>query len=111
MVDSFYAQYLRERTDDEIIETERGFVTYRYIGGDTVYIVDIWVRPAYREIGEGAKLADMVIEIARARGCKQLLGTVNPHTKNATKSLKVMLGYGMQLLNTSNDGIFLRKDI
>ena len=39
---SLYAEYLREKTDDEIIETVEGFATYRFLPGYACYIIDIY---------------------------------------------------------------------
>ncbi len=112
MSDSLYAQYLRERTDDKIIENGAGFVTYRYMNeGKTVYIVDIFVKEELRKSGAASLLADEVVEEAQSLGATELLGSVVPSTKNSTISLKVLLGYGMQLASSSNDFVVFRKGI
>lgn len=108
---SLYAEYLRERTNDEIIETEKGFATYRYTDPTTVYIVDIYVRPDFRRSGESSNLADSIVELAKIRGCTKLIGTVVPSAKGSTTSLKVLLGYGMSLESSGNDFIIMKKDI
>lgn len=111
-MDSLYSQYLRERTHDEIIETEEGFATYRFMNeGKSVYIVDIYTIQASRQKGTASGIADKVVEIAKQRGCTELLGSVCPSAKNSTISLKVLLGYGMSLLSSSNDFIVFKKDI
>lgn len=110
--DSLYAQYLRERTSDEIIESERGFASYRFLNeGKSVYIVDIFVVPDYRQTGEASALADKVVAIAKERGCTELLGTVVPSTKGSSTSLAVLLGYGMTLASAEHDLIVFKKDI
>lgn len=109
---SLYAKYLRERTSDEIIETTEGFASFRYLNeGKSVYIVDLFVLPDYRKSGVASAIADKVVAIAKAKGCKELLGSVCPSTKGATTSLKVLLGYDMTLQSASNDFIVFRKDI
>ena len=109
---SLYAQYLTERTNDKIIETSYGFATYRYLNsGKTVYIIDIYVKPAHRLAGNMATMADKIIEEARAAGAIELIGTVVPSAKGSTNSLKALLGYGMELAFASNDLIVFRKDI
>ena len=41
---SLYANYLREKSFDEILETDKGFATYRFLDErKTVYIVDLYV--------------------------------------------------------------------
>lgn len=112
MSGSLYAQYLKERTDDFIIENGAGFVTYRYMNeGKAVYIVDIYIVPELRKSGAAAGLADRVVEEAKAKGATELLGSVVPSTKNSTVSLRVLLGYGMTLVSSTNDFIVFKKEI
>lgn len=109
---SMYAAYLNERTNDEILETEKGFATFRYLNDfKTVYIVDIYVRPDFRKDGIAGALADTIVEMAKASGATELLGTVAPSAKNSTDSLKVLLAYGMKLHSATSDCIIFRKDI
>ncbi len=108
---SLYADYLKERTEDQILETENGFVTYRFTDEKTCYIIDIYVVPEFRKQGAASDLSDKVVEIARARGCTALLGSVVPSAKGSTTSLKVLLGYGMTLGSSANDFIIFKRDI
>jgi len=108
---SFYAQYLKERTNDEIIETKKGFLTYRFMPTGEVYIVDLYIHPDFREQGEASALADEVVAIAKQRGCTELLGSVVPSNKGSTASLKVLLAYGMNLKSSTNDFILFSKGI
>ena len=108
---SLYGDYLRERTFDEIIETEKGFATYRFMDDSCVYIIDIYVKPEFRKSGAASDIADTIVEIAKKRGCYKLMGSVVPSTKGSTTSLKVLLGYGMSLESSSNDFIIFSKEI
>jgi GNAT superfamily N-acetyltransferase len=109
---SLYAQYLEERSFDHIIETERGFASYRYLNdGKSVYIVDIYVTPRARKDGVASALADTIVREALQKGCTELLGSVCPSAKGSTLSLKVLIGYGMTLHTASNDFIVFRKEI
>lgn len=109
---SLYAKYLTERTYDSILERPEGFVTYRYIDNTkSVYIMDIYIDPEFRTKGAASKLADVIADQARAKGYKEMLGTVVPSTKNSTASLKVLLGYGMELKNAGPDLIVFRKEL
>lgn len=111
-MESLYAQYLRERTTDGILETATGFATYRYLdGGKSVYVVDIYVVPGHRKSGEAAALADAIACEAKAKGCSEMIGTVQPSAKGATTSLKVLLAYGMELQSAGADCIILSKKI
>lgn len=108
---SLYAQYLRERTKDEIIETEQGFATYRFTDEKSCYIIDIYTIPDFRKQGAARDIADKVMEIAREKGCTRLYGSVVPSANGSTESVKVLLAYGMSVDSCSNDFIIFRKDI
>jgi hypothetical protein len=112
MLASMYAQYLLERTDDSIIETDYGFATYRYLnGGKSVYIVDIYVNSGSRFKYGATEMADKICEEAKAKGSKEVLGSVCPAAKNSTDSLKVLLGYGMKLKSASENFIVFSKEL
>jgi len=109
---SMYGDYLKEKTSDQILESEDGFATFRYLNdGKTVYIVDLYVKPALRQKEYASSMADLIVDIAKAKGAIELLGTVVPSSKNSTISLQVLIGYGMTLSSSTNDLIVFRKDI
>jgi len=109
---SQYADYLKERSNDLIIEGPEGFATYRYLDNKkTVYIVDIYTVPDFRQKGQASWLADAIVKEAKDRGCTELIGSVVPSMKNSTASLKVLLGYGMSLASAASDFILFRKEI
>jgi GNAT superfamily N-acetyltransferase len=109
---SLYAQYVRERGIDQIIETEKGFATYRYLNeGRTVYIVDIFVLPEHRKAGAAAGIADAIAALSRDKGCTEMLGSVAPEAKGSADSLRVLLAYGMELVGFENRVIVFRKEI
>lgn len=110
-MDSMYAQYLKEKTNDQILETEEGFATYRFLNEKQVYIVDLYVHPDFRKTKVASAMADVIVEAAKLRGCTELLGTVVPSTKNSTDSLRVLLGYGMRLDSSAENLIIFKKDI
>jgi GNAT superfamily N-acetyltransferase len=108
---SLYSDYLRERTSDFIHEDERGFATYRYLNDKQVYIVDIYVRPDFRKNGVASEFANRIAAEAKAKGCIEMLGTVNPSTNGSTESLLVLVAYGMMLHSSTNNVIVMKKDI
>lgn len=110
-MESLYAQYLTERTNDKIIEMEEGFVSYRFVDKNAVYIVDIFVKPEFRKQGFASKLADCVAAEARKHGCTSLLGTVDPRTKGSTISLCVLVAYGMKVSHLHEGLIVFKKEI
>lgn len=109
---SMYADYLRERTNDEIIEKDTGFATYRIIpDSKSVYIIDIFVLPAHRKSKVGSAIADEIVSIAKSKGCTKLLGSVVPSSKGSTASIDTLRGYGMTLASSGVDFIFFEKEI
>jgi len=111
MIPSLYARYLDERTDDKIIETLRGFASYRRLPNNQMYIVDIYVLPEYRNTGVAASLANMICEKAKEVGCTELIGTVNPSCKKATESIMVLIAYGMKVSASTENCIIFKKEI
>jgi GNAT superfamily N-acetyltransferase len=108
---SLYAEYVKERLGDSIIETEHGFATYRYIEPKSVYIVDLYVVPSQRKYGKASAIADKIVEMALSQGCNKLIGTVMASAKTATLSIQVLIGYGMQLVSSNNEFLVFEKDI
>ena len=113
---SLYAEYLREKTSDQIIESDKGFITYRFYydqkdNCEAVYIIDLYVRPEFRKSHVASDAADIVVRIAKKRGCKKLLGSVVPSNKDCTSSVKVLLAYGMSIESATENMIWFKKDI
>lgn len=110
MMPSHFANYIKERQGKEIIEDNYGFATYSFVKGD-VYIEDIYVNPDARSRAHASGYADKIAEIAKERGCKNMIGTVVPSTNGSTTSLKVLLAYGFQLHSSANDFIVFKKEL
>lgn len=108
---SLYAEYIMERLGDHIVENEKGFATFRFPDEKTVYIVDIYVKPDFRNQRVAVDLADFIMETAKKRGCTKMLGSVVPSAKGSTSSVKVLLGYGMKLDSAGNDFVLFSKEI
>lgn len=108
---SMYARYLLEKTQDLILETDKGFATYRYVDPKTVYIIDIYVLPDFRNTNVASAMADSIVEEGRKKGCTNLLGSIVPSNKNSVASFKVLLAYGMSLESSSTDFILFKKEI
>lgn len=110
-MDSMYAKYLKERTDDGILENQAGFATYRILNGKSLYIVDIYILPEFRKSGEASRMADLLADIGRVAGCTEMLGTVNPSAKNSTDNLRVLIAYGMKLSASTDNVIIFKKEL
>lgn len=108
---SLYAQYIKERDDKDIVEYDNGFATYKIYDNGECYLEDIYVTPDQRKTGLAVKLTDEVVQIAKEKNCKLLVGSVCVDDKNATKNMKIFLTYGMQIYKNMGTLIFLKKDI
>lgn len=109
---SLYSEYLTEKTNDEILETENGFATYRFIQFENiVYIIDIYVRPSHRKTGLASAMADEIAIKAKKRCITKMIGSVVPSAKNSDESIKVLQAYGMKLKSATNDFIIFEKDL
>jgi GNAT superfamily N-acetyltransferase len=76
-----------------------------------VYIIDIYVVPDFRKAGIASLLADQIADEAKAKGCTEMIGTVNPSCKGAKDSLKVLFAYGMDLQSCHDNVIICKKDL
>lgn len=103
--------YIAEREDKDIIETDKGFATFKTFENGECYLQDLYVTPDYRKTGLATEMADRVVEIAKERGCDTLVGTIASNDKNSTRNMKVFLGYGMEISTVTDSMIFLRKRI
>ena len=109
---SLYAQYLSEYVGDRIVETPKGYATYRFMNDNkSVYIIDIYVIPDERKTGYGSSLAEEIVQRAKKVGSTELLGTVSLKANNPSDSFKVLLAYGMKPFSATNDIVIFRKDI
>jgi len=111
-----YARYLKETENKEMLQTEHGFLTYGFncvpgVGFPHVYIQDLWVKPEARKTHVATEMADKVADIAKEKGCRLMFGSVNVKANNPDTSLKVLQSYGMRLYSTSNDAIWLFKEL
>ncbi len=107
---SLYADYLAEKGLKGIIETPTSFATY-CITGQECYIEDIYVAPEFRKTKEASRLADAITEIAKAKGCTYLTGSVNSRATDPTASIKTLLGYGFKFMRSNDAGLYFYKEL
>lgn len=111
---NFCEEYLREVEKTHTVQHEHGAMWYRFQGENDCecFITGVWIIPEHRKSGIASRLADMVFEIAKSKGCKYLIGQVDPKTPGASVSLLSQLHYGFQLSPNIVDGkIILFKEI
>jgi len=107
---SLWKDYLLEQRNEHVLETEDGFVTYKFFPTEC-YIVDIYVKPDKRQKGIAGKMADKVADIARERNVKYLTGSVATNMPTAHTSMLVLLGYGMKLLRSEGNMVYFVKEL
>lgn len=95
---SHFASYYLEREGFSTLETEYGFATWKLVNENTVYIRDIYVVPDERKNGRAKEMADQICEMLKPQGVVKLMGTVDTRARSATDSVKVLLAYGMTIV-------------
>lgn len=108
---SLFGQYLKERTNKGIVETEEGFATFEYVNDEIVYIIDLYVVPEKRKQRVAANMADKIVEAAAKEGKKFLLGSVDATAHGAETSINVLEAYGMRPYKVIEPMIFYIKEI
>lgn len=107
---SLMAQYFKELNGKDIVESDKGFVTYMFLS-DGCYIQDAYVLPKYRNQGLLKQFVNKIEEIAKEKGYKRIYTTVRPSANASTASLGVAVGLGFKLKFSDNDAIIFEKDL
>jgi hypothetical protein len=109
---SLFGQYIREREGKLIVESEVGFATYMFWPDQKAcYIEDIFVLPEFRRSHQASLFADQIAIEAKNAGMQWLVGSVKATLPSSTASVKVLLGYGMQVDSAENGVIWFKKEI
>jgi GNAT superfamily N-acetyltransferase len=108
---SLFKDYLYEREGKEIIETDKGFITFKIFKNGECYIQDIFIIPEERHTGLAFKMRDDVINIAKERGCHTLIGSVSIDTESASRNLKILLNDGWTIHAVNGTAIFVHKKL
>lgn len=105
-----YLDYVSEREGFQGIENEHGFATF-IVSKDECYLRDMYVRPESRHQGHGQHLLMQVEGIAAEQDAKFLTTSVRPSTAGSTRSIRVILDAGFELLSSTQDAIFFKKEL
>lgn len=106
---SLYADYIKERENFKIIETDYAFVSFKFFDGEC-YIRDVYVKPEYRKQGVASQLVDAIAALAKDK-CKYLTTSVSPIANGSQDSLNACIAYGFKLLRSDNQLIYLIKEL
>lgn len=107
---SHYAAYIKERWGTEVIEDERGFVSFRP-AKDGMLIEDIYVIPELRSKGVARHFGEEVTKIAKNRGFSKLYGTVATSAPYSEYNVTSYIKWGFKIANCQNNVIYLVKEI
>lgn len=107
---SLWATYSKERLDQETIEHEWGFLTYK-IFGESMELYDIFIKPEERRSKKAWRIVDEAAFRAKQAGAKRLVGFNSPSALGSTESLAAMLAYGFKLHSATADRIILVKEL
>ena len=101
-----YKEYIKEREDLELIETDHGFITYK-VNDDHVFIDTLYVTPKYRSTGEARKLAEEVYKLTKKN---RAMCCVCTDANNWKKSKKFIEHMGYKELFREYTLIYLVKE-
>jgi hypothetical protein len=113
-----YFDYLKERLDRESIVTDRGFLVYSTHSHPCrnnsicLEVHDFYIKPSYR--GDRKTANDFVKEaakIAKKEGCEYAISQIDIFTTGYQASLIYQLKWGMKIVGTNNNLIYLEMKI
>ena len=111
MVKSNYGLYVAELEGLEILESNRGFATYK-IKDDELWVYDVFVRPDYRGCGIALRYIQELEELARECNCKAMMSITNKKNNAWERSTGLLQEYGFEIEGVADDGtIFLKLEI
>lgn len=105
-----YADYVKERFGHETIVSTHGFIVYSTKGQDC-FIHELHIDKASRRSGHGHGMGDLVLAIAKERGCGKIWATVIPSSHTATEAMQTHLAWGMKIHSSSQDCIVTVREI
>ncbi len=80
----FSVQYKTEKPGVQYLETEKGFVTYRFDKvTNTACVLELYVSPSHRGQGHGKDLMQQVRDEAKAQGMSTFMTTIDPQEDTA----------------------------
>jgi GNAT superfamily N-acetyltransferase len=102
-----YANYIKEKCDAELIETDSGFITYS-VNGDTVHVHDAYVDADKRRQGASKDLVGRIIELEKP---KRLTSCLQLSANNVNETLITQLCFGFRLIGANDKELYLVKEL
>ena len=94
----------------DILEDDQGFASF-LIAGDECYIEDLYIRPQHRRNYKAFGFGDELKTIAKEKGCKYLVTTVNLNNVDPSTSLKGILAFGFKVISANNNVILAKMEL
>jgi len=108
---SLYGDYLKERENMNIVESEKGFATFQIFQNGECYIRDIYVAPEFRRSKVSYDMEKQINDIAKQQNCSVLVGSVSLDANAASRNLQILLNDRWQLYKVLGNMIFVKKDV
>lgn len=111
---SLYKQYAEELFEQEMIEDDEGFASYRIYpiqNGFQMYVCDVFATKEARKRGKGKQLVDKLLHIALENYCTSAVTTIDPTTSRATENMKFHLSCKMRISHIADGLIYLVRDL
>lgn len=91
---NFLCQYFLERENKEVIEFNHGFLVFKRLCENEIFITDIYVDRSKRNLGEAHKMADCLVK----KYCpKVIFGMIDLRASNGSEASAItMLKYGFK---------------
>lgn len=104
------AAYYKERFNYETIDGEWGFVAYSIVH-PYLAIQEVYIAPEKRKSFKFHELFCELGKRAKEAGCSQFWTQVWTNYADASKSLRLSLGLGFQVIEADNGRIILTREI
>ncbi len=106
-----YKDYLGKKAGwDGTFEDPHGFIAYRQLNDTEMHICDIYIEPTKRAMGIATELADKVLDLAIARGCKILSCRTQITGSEDHLSMLAILHYGFRPVQAHSNEILYMKE-
>jgi hypothetical protein len=107
---SLYAKYIQEREGAEIIESEHGFISYKFLG-DQCLVLDMFVEKSSRGNGHFKGLFSELEQKAKNAFCVQVCGRIFLADKNHKTTLFAVLSIGCEIARADGDCFYIIKKL
>lgn len=101
-----YADYIKERESAELIQNDKGFVTYKEDNG-YLLICDLYVKPEYRKSNTAKEFVKMVEELSNK---PHIFATVDKLANNYKTAVQATIKTGFILVNEKDNIQYFIKE-